>query len=262
MEIQHAMKKRLKHLPLLSKCLRQLRQLLLISMLWFLLPGCEAHLFNSGTQITQHKNIAPFRFLLLEDIFELELVQADTFGVAITAGSELIDNIQFRYSGDSLFINNTSAARWSRKYEHPKIRVIFPDIEKITLHEPCTMQTIDTLKLDGFTLWAIAEVSETHLCIEADFLRVVNASTSAGKYEVSGSVNTFSTWMRSSGILEARNLEARQVNLRTQSIGDCYIWATEKLEATIENSGHVYYYGSPEITLTTEQSVNRLIPLE
>jgi len=239
-----------------------LPQLYVIIVLCSVMAGCEAHFFNSGTQITQSKEVAPFRFLLIEDIFDLELIQADTFGVAITTGKELLNNIKLRSSGDSLFIKNNNSARWSRRYEHPKIRVHFPDIEKITLHEPCRMQTIDTLKLDRFTLWAIAEVSETQLCIKANYLRVVNASTSAGKYEVTGKVRTYSTWMRSSGILEARHLEAEQVTLRSQSIGDCYIWATKKLDVTIENSGYVYYMGAPEITLTNEQNENQLIPLE
>jgi hypothetical protein len=226
------------------------------------MSSCEADLFNSGRVTTEKRTLEQFSYLLVEDIFDIKLVQADTFGITITAGSELIDNIELHYHGDSLYINNLTKARWSRKYDRPKITFIFPDIKKITLHEPCNMSTNDTLQLNRFTLWAIADVSETDICINANVLRLVNASTSAGKYKLSGQVKDFSTWMRGSGILEAEELEAQNINIRSQSIGDCRIWATNTLDVNIENTGRVYYRGTPAITNNTEEAANQLIPLE
>lgn len=234
---------------------------LLISALC-LFPACEADLFNQGPVTIEKKAINSFSYLLIEDIFDIELVQADTFGLIITAGSEIIDNIDLQFNGDSLYINNHSTARWSRKYYHPKLTFIFPMLKKVTLHEPCNIRTQDTLNLDRFTLWAIAEVSEIQLCVNANYLRVVNASTSAGKYEISGQVRDFSTWMRGSGILEAGDLQAQNITLRSQSIGDCHVCAIKSLEVRIENRGFVFYSGAPAITNHTEEKASQLISLE
>jgi len=235
--------------------------IILISAVWLFL-SCEADLFNTGPKTTVNRTLNQFSYLLVEDIFDIELVQADTFGITIKAGSELIDNIELQHAGDSLYIYNTSKARWSRQYERPAIKVMFPTLKKITLHEPCNMQTSDTLHLDKLTIWAIADVTELEMQINANNLHLANASTSAGKYVLSGRVNYFATLIRGSGILEAGTLKAQGIHIRSRSIGDCHIWATSSLDVYIENTGKIYYLGAPTITNNTEETANQLIPLE
>jgi len=239
---------------------------LCIICLWALtiaIMGCQDNLFQYGKKETKKEKCAPFNYLIFEDLFDVQLIQADTFGIITTTGSELIENIKITPHGDSLIISNENTARWSRKYEKPEIQVIFPTIKKITLQEPCNVSTVDTIHIPHLIFWAISEVSEVQLTINAQQLHFANASTSAGKYILAGNVTKLNTWIRCSGILDAKNLHAQEVSLRSTTIGDCKVTVTKKLHVSIENKGYIYYYGKPE-TITTEDSQDwqKIIPME
>ena len=75
--------------------------------------------------------------------------------------------------------------------------------------------------------------------------------------------NAYSIYKRSYGIIDARDFYAKTVKVTSESVSDCYIYANESINATINNLGNIYYKGDPDSIQVTKgpYAEGELLPL-
>mgnify|MGYP005865790233 CR=1 FL=1 len=96
--------------------------------------------------------------------------------------------------------------------------------------------------------------------METESFQFVTGSDNSGMYTFQGSAESGRIWSRGSSQVDAADLRMQRCNVYNNSIGDCSVYVTGRLEARLNTMGDVVYYGDPdEVVLYEESGEGRLI---
>lgn len=234
----------------------------------FLIPvlilfSCNDTLFNKGEIISTVIKTDDFNEIEINDIFDVYFYQDTINKVVAKGGSNLIPNIKLEVKDGKLIINDQNNAKWSRDYERIQINITVDSLHFLTLNAPSNIICADTIKTPELKIFSIADYTDISILIDCDNLYLVNSGTSGGQITIKGTTYSFGFWARASLQLFAEELIANNITAKTESIGDCYIHATEYLSAEILRSGLIYYKGNPEtIEYVNEEAKEKLIKID
>ncbi|MFP4025270.1 MAG: GIN domain-containing protein [Thiohalospira sp.] len=231
---------------------------------FLILLSCNDSLFNKGEIITQEIKTNKFNRIEINDIFNVYFYQDTTQKIVAKCGSNLVSDLTFDVNDEgTLAINNLNSARWSRDYEKIELYITVDSLRFITLNAPSNIVCIDTLKTPELKIFSISDYADISILIDTDHFYLVNSGTSGGQVTIKGHTYSFGVWARASLQLFADEFIANKVTIKNESIGDCYIHATEYISAEILNTGLVYYKGNPEIIdYVNEEAKDKLIKID
>ncbi|MGM0408421.1 MAG: GIN domain-containing protein [Bacteroidota bacterium] len=231
----------------------------------FLIPililfSCDDNLFNEGEIINQEVKTDDFHQIEINDIFDVYFYQGTNNKINVRGGSNLIPNIKCKVDNGQLTIDDQNTARWSRDYEKIQLHITVDSLRLLTLNAPSSIICVDTIKTPELKIFSIADYADISILISCDNFFLVNSGTSGGQATIKGSTYSFGFWARASFQLYADEFVANKITAKNESIGNCYIHATEYLSAEILNSGLIYYKGNPEtIEYVNEKARENLI---
>src|SRR6056297_584891 len=228
------------------------------------LYSCQESLFNSGEMITQEIKTSPFKNIEINDIFEVYLYQDTIEKIIVKGGSNLVSNLTFDVNQEkTLTIDNLNNARWSRDYEKIELHITVDTLHFLTLNAPARVRCMDTLKTPELKIFSISEYAEISVLVNCNNLYLVNSGTSGGQISLKGSTLNFGFWARASLQLFAEDFIAKKITAKNESIGNCYIHATEYLSVEILRTGLIYYHGNPEtIEYVNDEAKDKLIKMD
>lgn len=139
-----------------------------------LLMGCEGVVVGSGKLATQEFTFSDFKQVDVGSAFEVEITQADSYRVSVTADDNLFEYIQVSREGETLKIGlKTVSLQWP-----------------VTLKAVVTMPQLSGLNISGATRGTVSGFSSTeNLDIEvsgASSLDLADISAGDVKFDVSG----------------------------------------------------------------------------
>jgi len=240
-----------------------MRALVYIVLLMFILNGCESTLFNSGDISNLDVDVDEFTEIYINDIFDVYLYQDTVCKLSLEGGSNLIPNIDYEIIDGKLKITNSNTAQWSRNYDKIKLHISVKKLLYMDIHESSSIQCIDTLITPQLKVFSITDYADFFLLVKCDNFYFVNDGRSGVYIEIKGSARNFDAWARASAIIHADEFVAENVIIETESIGDCYVYVTKKLAVEINNSGKIYYKGTPEtIQYLNEDARSKLIKID
>ena len=241
-----------------------------INKIVFLIPiivfltSCNEAIFDKGNIQLKEIETRSFKNIEINDIFTLYLYQDTTQKIVVKGGSNLIPNLTFDVDRNgTLKITDLNTARWSRDYEKIELHITVDTLHFLTLNAPVALTCIDTIITKELIVFSITDYADITLLVNCDNLYLVNSGTSGGQVTIKGTTYNFSFWARASLQIFAGQLTANRITAKNESIGDCYIHATEYLSAEILKSGFIYYKGNPEIIeYINEEAQKKLIKLD
>ena len=237
----------------------------LLFLVTTLFLACEKHadcVKGTGKVITEERVIDDFRKVLVLGFFELNLVQ-DTINKLTVKGSEnALDFVTSNVHTDTLIIKDGSPCRWSRDYEIMELSLHFKELVHLITDYPVNVFSADTLKLNKFTFWSIGEIGDANLILDCQTFDFYTSHNTLGHYYFSGRSDFTTINIHYGTAVFANNFISREANLFNRSVGDIYIRVTDKLRATLESPGNIYYYGNPEITLESNTGKGELISIQ
>lgn len=133
--------------------------------------------------------------------------------------------------------------------------VYVQDIESITLSGRATLKNNGSFKSDSLSIKTYS-ASKLEMDVAIDFLQL--KTVNASKVNLKGSATLFEVNAYNAGRIEAESLVAKEVIANAGNAGVINIHASEKLSATINNNGRVYYLGQPQILKNSVNSNGRL----
>lgn len=234
--------------------------ILLLIFVW----SCDDTLFNAGDIIKKNIEISEFDCIYVEDIFEIFLLQDTICKIKVEGGNNLLPNLDFILDSEkNLTITNNNSARWSRDYDKIQLYISIDTLQKFELRAPCKVSCLDTLFSPYIYFISIADYAEMDILLNSHYCYVVNSGTSGGSFTIRGNTDTFKFWARASYKINAQDYKANHVIVKSESIGDCYIYAKESIQAEILRDGTVFYKGTPEtIEYVNDRAKERLIKLD
>lgn len=247
------------------------RKLLIISTLCLLaaFSSCKKAPLTIGPIVTQTRELNNFTEVHVNEYINISLVRSDTCYVEITTGKNIIDNITTEVRGNILTISNTTTLNWIRPYDYQiDVTLYFKDITNFIFASSGTLTTKNNytgqltppnyyrFEVDGGSGDIYLDISN------CDDFRVVY-KYGVSRLNLRGSDNKFMViYKRSYGVIDARNYDAETVHVTTSSASDCFISASNYIEATINDLGNIYYKGEPDSVSVTygPYARGRLLP--
>ena len=250
-----------------------IRKILIILTLCFLaaLSSCKKAPLTVGPIVTQTRELNDFTEVHVNGYINISLVRSDSCYFEITTGKNIIDNITTEADNGILTICNTTTLNWIRPYEYKcEATLYFKDITNFIFASSGTLVTKNNytgeLASPDFYRFEIDGGSgDVDLNVNnCNDLRIVYQYGSS-HLAIHGEDNhNLVIYKRSYGVIDARNFNAETVHVTTESPSDCFISASESIDATIKNLGNIYYKGDPDTIQVTygEFAKGRLLPLE
>ncbi len=199
----------------------------------------------SGEPVIVERPLEWFSRIDIDDVMDVVLVQDSFYKVEIIAPANLQDNIVSQISDSVLHIRDETKCTWNKRYERIKVYIHFKTLEKIAMYATGTLTNLDTLNLDKFVVWGIADVNDIRLNLNCDILTFLTSETSIGHYSFSGNCRFGDIWPKYASVIDARYLKINDLLIVSTSIADMHFNIRDNISYAINAKGIVYYSGSP-----------------
>ncbi|MGI4751232.1 MAG: head GIN domain-containing protein [Janthinobacterium lividum] len=194
---------------------------------------------------TQDRKVSGFHAVSSSGSFDVVLKQGNTEAVKVEADAEVINEIVTEVKGGTLQIHSKNTHNWGNFWNnrHIKIYVIAKDLNSISLSGSGDFRIEDQFN---------AKDLELRISGSGDFNGAINVKTVAvsisgsGDFKLSGKAEESTVGISGSGDFNAENLMTRSTAIRVSGSGNANVYASEKLDATVNGSGDVHYGGHPK----------------
>jgi hypothetical protein len=233
----------------------------------FLVLGL-AFLFTSCLDyepITSSKELPAFDQLHLNGVFDVFLIQGDSYSIRIEADKEVVPHIVFEVNDGILSVQNNSKLKWlSPRSNKVALFVTAVALKEIIPAETCSIQTVNTLKVEQFSIVMAPspKLSEINLDLDCKTFLYWNNHQCGGKVTLRGRTEYLNLYVFALMTVDARELTTEFATIENNSKGDCEILVNQKLEYSIRGEGNILVHGNPEILLKEDISSGRLIRVD
>lgn len=224
--------------------------LLFLMGIVFTFAGCEKDslcncLKEEGDDITQTRTLLPFTKIEMNNNVDVVFSQDSIFNVKVTCGKNLMDGIVTEVSGGTLKISNINRCNWLRDFENKfTIEITMPTLELITNYGSGNINCAEIIKGNTFQVDSWNGTGVMDFKLEYNDVKF-KLHTGPADITASGIVKDCYVYTAGNGYFKGAGLKSEYCYITTRSTGDCEVYATKELGATIEYEGDVYYYGNP-----------------
>ena len=215
----------------------------------FFLNSCDdSALFDSGKTVTKEIALTEnFTTIEVKELFDIKLVNDTENKAILTCGENLLPGIKIYVENESLYLDQDLKYKWSRNYDKIKLELHLISASYINVHKPCHIFTTDTFKSSNFILVDWGKFTDLDVLLDVAYTSIQVSSDNYGIYRLHGKTQDADFVGRGSIFVYAGDMEIRNCNVDTKSIGDFYLEVSKSLNATITSSGNIYYKGNPVI---------------
>jgi hypothetical protein len=179
---------------------------------------------------------------------DIKLAQGPDAYAEVRAGENLIDNVEFRVTGNRLDIANTSTCNWARSYDIPfEVTLHLPRVTSVFLKGQGNISTAGRFVQDTIFFHLIG-AGDYHLDLQTRQLYL--SMYELGDFNVQGVTEELNFTLGGNGRLFASGLQARRCyfTMNRDSNGNARVRATEGVGGTVAGTGTFYYAGRPPVT--------------
>ncbi len=217
---------------------------------------------NTGAIVKEERSLDSIRMIVLEDNVNLVIEQSETQKIEIEAGKNLLKKITTTTQGDTLFIRNNNSCNWVRDYKKEITAHISSSYLNQIEYRGCgDISCKDTITGEEFILdiWEGAGNIDikVHVTSNHTYFHIGTADVT-----ISGIAGNNYLSSENFGLLDTRNLYARNTYVSSKSSNHTYVFATNELEATIQSIGNIYYAGNPKNITPSISGTGELISLD
>lgn len=221
-----------------------------LTRLWFLtsavffITGCSTRdcFHGEGEQYREIRTTGEFDRIYLTDDIDLIVHPSGLGGVVVTAGENLIENIETSVDKGTLTLRNNNHCNWVRNLD-PKITV---EVNATELREIFVEDAIgnisfsDTLHTTEFRLDSYSSMGEYSLKLDC------NSSTFAlhtgpADLTVTGKSPLQTHYNAGYGVSDCSGLISNAVYITNKGSNDAKVYVKDYMEAEIKFSGNIYY---------------------
>lgn len=210
-----------------------------IIILYFL-TGCYQSGIEGNRKISTSAYVfESFDTLQIDDVFHVNLYQADDHYVEIEAEENLLNLI------DIAVVQNTLTIKFKEKINPHvpiKVDIAMPDLARVNITGTCSMKTMSPFITSQIIIDAEG-ASDINMDVIAD--QVYSYSKGAAKIRLSGTTGLLVNKMQGAGVFHGFKLDANEAKIDLQGVGKISLSVQEVLSASVDGVGKVEYIGSP-----------------
>ena len=188
---------------------------------------------------------------------EMTLKQGSSDKVEIRCDDDVFEEITFEKKGDRLVIKREGSWNWGSgwKKSDVSIDVTMKNIEGVSVSGSGLIESAGSLSAGNMKL-SISGSGDMDLEVDAEDLDL--RISGSGTIGLSGNASSADTKISGSGKVKAEDLTVRVFKASISGSGDCYINATEEVNARISGSGTIYYSGDPDKVISNSSGSGKV----
>ena len=216
----------------------------LVSMIVLRMILLLSALFLSAHEITYSYEYDYLRELVFRGEGKMEIRQGSKNHLEISADPALLSNIEISDNQGVLMIHPGNADFSARFPGIINVKLTVKHLEKITLAGSLEID-IDELKGEHFVI--VADLDKAaFLEGNLDFDHLITNLYGSGQVSLQGEVRNQSIFLKGDGRYAGQNLKSKNANIIVRGPGTVFVLATDELNASIRESGHVHYVKHPK----------------
>jgi hypothetical protein len=208
-----------------------------------LFSSCTADMRrNQSEYIEKNYEIENFNKIKFEGGYDIKIINGEKPSFVMTTSEELHKKVRIWVEDGMLHVktkvNNLGT-------DEIKLTITVKDLESIKIQGGVFLTTVGFLETKDLDL-EVEGGAHIDMKLKCQSLR---AKASGGvNMEFEGTADRFTAITEGAGNIDADHLEAKDVDCRVSGVGNASVYATEKLNATLEGVGKIGYRGNPEIS--------------
>lgn len=196
--------------------------------------------------------------LRVDNDISIRLIQDSTNYIEISGPAFVIKKIIPEISGDTILLSNPGTI--GAYSEEVVADIHFTDFRTLFLRNGGDVMNEDTLRFSNFSISSNKAMGHVKLDLICENLNI-GISTGSLSLELSGSAGYARIWTTAPGFIDMQEFEAKIVDCINNSSNDCYVWATQRLNADAQYLGRIFYRGNPEVLVVPEGQEDKITPI-
>jgi hypothetical protein len=244
-----------------KKELRILKHITLIFLSSLLLNACGSDspdcMKSTGKITKEQRTVTPYNIIHVSGNLNL-IFTADTTGIIIVeAGEHLQKKIKTEVVDGRLNISNHNTCNWVRSYKEPRnIYIGIKNATNIFHYGPGLISTEARLTKDSIFIHLYSNGS-INLNLDSKYIWL--DMDNLGDFILTGKTETLWTQTLGIGQLNSEGMSCKNCFIKNTGQGDAFVRSDSLLTHYIENSGNVYYSGSPVVIYGGSSGKGQLI---
>ena len=217
--------------------------------------------FGSGKIVSEERSVKEFDSIYVRGEGTVYLTQGDEISVVVETDDNLVSRVYTEVQGRTLDLRYASGLFGThlRPTQGYFYHITVPELENVTISGSAVVLADSIVaKRLGLDVTGSGQIDLEDVKAEE-----VSASiTGDGMITLSGEADTQEVSVTGSGKFDGRDIEGKYVEVNAKGSGTTIVWATDKLEISIEGDGKVKYYGDvvPSISNGSENVVSLNTP--
>jgi len=213
--------------------------------------------FGSGKIVSEERSVKDFDSIYVRGEGTVYLIQGEKVSVVVETDSNLVNRVYTEVQGRTLDLRYASGLFGThlRPTQGYIYHITVPELENITISGSAVVFADHVVaKWLGLDVTGSGQIDLED--VRADEVRA--SITGDGMITLSGEADIQDVSVTGSGRFDGRDLEGKYVEVNAKGSGTTTVWATDKLEISIEGDGKVKYYGDvvPNISNGLENVVS------
>ncbi len=190
-------------------------------------------------------SVSEFNSVTLKSIGNIYLEQGDEYSVKVTSNQDIRGKIKAKVINGELSLSfRDPLPMWLLSFPKFDIYVTFKDLKQ------CRVKGIG--KISCNELMKVKEMHVINSGVGSIFLKIdtdklITTLKGVGEIELSGKAVMHDVEISGTGKVNAYQLEAEEVSIRSKGVGECIVFATKKLDVYSSGIGKVRFKGEPVI---------------
>lgn len=208
------------------------------------------------------KKLNEFDTLVLNDVFEVHLLQGDKNSIRMEGYEKILNNIQLDIQSNTLSIENNFSMGWIYPRKNKvKLFITYDTLSLIVANETCQIISENTLHANEFGLIMKSKLNHAKLDVDCNSFYYWNNFPCGGIIELSGQTKDLKLWNVALMSIDAKNLNCQEVKIENASKGNISVNCSNILTYSITGEGNIYLFGNPpNVYAETLTGNGKLIP--
>jgi Putative auto-transporter adhesin, head GIN domain len=226
--------------------------------------GCKKSgvncLTSNGKTIRQDRLVQDFDSIDVQDYVNLILSQDSMNKVTVESGQNIINGITTEVVDRQLVIRNANKCNWLRSYDVPvNVYVSVKDLKKIYYLSSGNISTTNTLKSYSLIIevWGGSGIIDLDMDVFEGYFALVMGTAD---FNLHGHCAINTIYSGDFGLFQCKNLKTGYSFVTNKSSNDCYVNASQFLQANINSIGNIYYTGNPDSLAINIHGAGSVIP--
>jgi|GEM_PF-1494044 len=200
---------------------------------------------TTGVQTAISRKLAPFKNIEVWDEFDIVMIQDSQFFVEITAGKNLLPQLEATVVNNTLVLKNNNKFNWVRKLgQRFSIKVHCAAIDNFEIYGAATLSNRDTLVGNRVNI-NHSGTGNVNLIINCDWFTFRCANV--GNITAVGSCGILAGTVEQTAIFDGTYFTSSDAYFYHYSLANSFIQADNALGLNIYGRGNLYYLKEPKL---------------